>query len=473
MSADTPHAGQTVGIAPWLPWPLSASAAWTEPVRAERLAVFRIGVAACLIFDVAYNYAPETLAYFGKDGLCDPTTFAWRFQGPRATWSLLRGVGDGATQYLALSCWIALTLWILGTSFLRLLFVHKNPPAQDRTGVAIFLWIFAFVWYSASLWSQMIAAKDISHLAWVVPLLGFSASCLFNTLDVATRLRDPDHHIPWMKLLFAMLTSMACVVVGYLLWEFLDVQNLVVDTDNLDETAWWLRALRSWQEDKLLLVMSMSAWIGCGVLLLLGYATRFAAIATWFLSMSFASANPYLDNAGDTIRLILLFYLMLCPCGAAWSIDALFRRRTGPVYVYPWPICLLFAQMIFMYWMNGLYKLFGETWTKEGTSLYYVMGDVVLTRFSQKSVPLSQEVYLQITQMMTWSILAWEVSFPLLVIFKWPRRFALFAGVMFHLGIFASMELGGFVPYALCMYLPFLPWGEFSRSPRPSEPPPL
>ena len=29
----------------------------------------------------------------------------------------------------------------------------------------------------------------------------------------------------------------------------------------------------------------------------------------------------------------------------------------------------------------------------------------------------------------------------------------------FHLGIFATMELGGFVPYALCMYLPLLPWG--------------
>ena len=32
-----------VGLKPWLPWPLSRSPWWTEPVRAERLAVLRIG----------------------------------------------------------------------------------------------------------------------------------------------------------------------------------------------------------------------------------------------------------------------------------------------------------------------------------------------------------------------------------------------------------------------------------------------
>lgn len=470
MRSSTPSPGQMAGITPWLPWPLSASPAWTEPVRAERLAALRIGVAACLLFDIAYNYAPETFAYFGKDGLCDPTASEWKFQGPRTTWSLLRGVGDGASQYLALSCWIALTVWILGNSLFRLLFVHRNSPVQDRTGIALLLWTFSLAWYSASLWSQGIAAKDIGELAWVAPMLGFAAACLFHTLDVATRLSDPNHPIPWLKLLFTLMTCMVLVILGFLLWQFVDAEQLALDAANLDERPWWLRALRSWQEDRFLLVMAMSAWIGFAALLLLGCATRFAAIATWLLSMSFASANPHLDNAGDTIRLVLLFYVMLCPCGAGWSIDALFTRGNGPVYVPPWPVRLIFAQMIPIYFMNGLYKLFGTTWL-DGESLYYVLGDVVLTRFSQMSVPLSEENYLRMTQVMTWIVLVWEVSFPLLVIFKWPRRIALYFGVTFHLGIFATMELGGFVPYALCMYLPLLPWGKVSRSPLASAPP--
>src|ERR1700686_3715834 len=42
---------EIVGVVPWLPWPLSAWGWWTEPVRAERLALLRIGVALCLIAD--------------------------------------------------------------------------------------------------------------------------------------------------------------------------------------------------------------------------------------------------------------------------------------------------------------------------------------------------------------------------------------------------------------------------------------
>ena len=31
-------------------------------------------------------------------------------------------------------------------------------------------------------------------------------------------------------------------------------------------------------------------------------------------------------------------------------------------------------------------------------------------------------------------------------------------GVAFHLGIFLSLELGGFGPYMICLYLPLVPW---------------
>ncbi len=59
---------------------------------------------------------------------------------------------------------------------------------------------------------------------------------------------------------------------------------------------------------------------------------------------------------------------------------------------------------------------------------------------------------------MTWTVLVWEVTFPVLAVNRWTRVFALALGACFHLGIFASMELGCFVPYTLCIYLAFLPW---------------
>ena len=70
-----------------------------------------------------------------------------------------------------------------------------------------------------------------------------------------------------------------------------------------------------------------------------------------------------------------------------WSIDAWWKGTKNPVWVHPWPIRLLFTQMIFIYFMNGVYKLCGVTW-REGNSLHYVLGDLALTRFSQTWLPL-------------------------------------------------------------------------------------
>jgi hypothetical protein len=115
--------------------------------------------------------------------------------------------------------------------------------------------------------------------------------------------------------------------------------------------------------------------------------------------------------------------------------------------------------MMCIYFFNGLYKLVGPEW-RAGDSLHYVLGDVALTRFSATLVPLPIDV----TRALSWTVMTWEVSFPLFVLWKWPRRLALTFGVLFHLGIFVTMELGMFVPYALCMYLPLIPWETRRRS---------
>lgn len=449
--------GECVGITPWLPWPLSAWLWWTEPVRAERLALLRIGLALCLIADLLSNYTFETLAYYGKGGLGDPANFEWRFRSTHMTWSLLRGVGDPANFYLSFTIWSAATFWILGNSFAWLVFLRQNPPRQDRTGAALWFWSAAYLWYVAGLWSHMVAAGKIDAFAWIMPLIGFSIACLFQALDIAARLRDETYRIPWLALVAAFVLSFALTCAGFALTQI----------DTVDPSTWWRCLLQPWQENETMLMAAMFVWLASAVMLLVGFSTRLAAVMTWLLSMSFANANPYLDNAGDTIRSILLFYLMLCPCGAAWSIDALFQRRDqgGSVFVHPWPIRLLFVQMIFIYFMNGVYKLMGADWLN-GDSLHYVLGDVVLTRFS----PFMVQIDDGLARWMTWSVLAWEVSFPVLVLWKWSRRAALIMGVMFHLGIFATLELGGFVPYALCMYFPLLPWERLAPRSPPAQP---
>jgi hypothetical protein len=126
----------------------------------------------------------------------------------------------------------------------------------------------------------------------------------------------------------------------------------------------------------------------------------------------------------------------------------------------------LFVQMCFIYSCNGIYKLFGGSW-REGDSLYYVMGDFTLTRMA----PAYSRLPIWMMRGMTWAVLSWEVSFPLLVLHRWTRVVALVFGVGFHLGIFFTMELGFFVPYALCMYLPLVPWERWIGGTTPVEPP--
>lgn len=306
---------RVVGLEPWLPWPLYRWQWMTQPVRAERLAALRIGLAAVLLADILTTYWPQIHSYFGGDSMGSPEIFAERFREPRWYWSLLYGVHDHA----------------------------------------------------------------------------------------------------------------------------------IIETAAL-------------------------VWAVAAGMLLIGLSTRLSAVVAWLLSSSFATLNPYIDNAGDLIRGITLFYLMLCPCGAAWSIDACWDRwRKGThscVFVHPWPLRLLFLQMCFIYFMNGIYKLTGLQWA-EGFSLYFVLGDLTLTRWSYAQIPIP----VWITRAMTWTVLAWEVGFPLLVALPWTRTITLLFGVAFHVGIGLSMELGGFVFYMLCLYLPLVPWERWTDRRTPSARP--
>ena len=254
----------------------------------------------------------------------------------------------------------------------------------------------------------------------------------------------------------------------------------------------------------------MAVWAAASFLLLIGLFSRVSALTAWAISGSVAWFNSSVDNAGDTIRTLVLFYLVLSPCGGAWAVDAWMRRRfrwswgdagreavglhrrevpwRGPFYIYPWPLCLLLVQMMLIYTCNGLYKMGGHTW-HDGTSLYYVLGDLTLARFSASMLPLP----FRLSQWMTVTILWWEILFALVmlvpwrtladlvqrlhwgglhrlhVLLRWNRGIYLSFGVLFHLGILVGMELGGFALYALCLYLPFVPWERWRWRPAPAS----
>jgi hypothetical protein len=439
-----------VGINPVLPWPLSGWEWWTRPVRAESLAVLRIALAALLLIDLLGTYLPQVHDFFGQGTLGSPEIWDYLARAPKWNWSLLRGFQDPLLMTMAQVVWICSTgLLVLG--LWGRLSAAPEGRRQPVLGWALAAWTFATVVGVLGLWARIGPnARDGESLVWRIPLIALGIAALFWCLIVWRRLAvepDEDDPILWRWALVAMTVSGALAAVG--LWRHLAPWR---------ETPIWLRWTEvPWHGDAAVLKGAMLVLVAATVLMLLGLCTRLAAVLVWLLSMSFSNLNWYIDNAGDQVRVISLFYLMLAPCGAAWSLDSWWARRrgrlTGPVYIHPWALRLLFVQMALIYFCNGVYKAAGSDW-HEGSSLYYVWCNLTLTRFSITQLPVPYWV----TQWMTWTVMVWELAFPLLVVVKWTRVPALLLGVSFHLGIFATMEIGGFAPYMLVLYLPLLPW---------------
>lgn len=189
----------------------------------------------------------------------------------------------------------------------------------------------------------------------------------------------------------------------------------------------------------------------CG--LISGVFPRFAALIAWAITLTMLNENYYLHNGGDRLRSILLFVLSFAPSDAVWTLR-LGRQPSGePAFIYPWAQRLLFIQLALLYFMNGVYKLFGTEWFA-GDTIYYVSHDIWWSRFSADWVPLH---YLAL-RIATWGVLAWEVTFPLLVLSKRYRPWALAIGAAFHVATGLTLNLGVFPLYALCFYLPELTW---------------
>ena len=208
--------------------------------------------------------------------------------------------------------------------------------------------------------------------------------------------------------------------------------------------------------DGSLLYAILIAWAIAAFCLMIGFLPRASAIIAWLIAMSVHNANFYLHNSGDNVKLIALFYLMLCPAGAVWAVRT-GRHPARPTYVHPWPLRLIMLQLAVIYFVNGVYKLSGGDW-RSGEVMHYVLNNVAWTRFAAAQLPLPDFS----VPVMTYTTLIWELGFPALMLFPRLRATTLWLGVAFHLGTALLLQLGMFPAYMLCLYLPLVPWERFT-----------
>jgi hypothetical protein len=294
-------------------------------------------------------------------------------------------------------------------------------------------------------------------------------------------LPPPLSHSPWWTLpvpaerLAALRIGVAIVLFLDVLGTYLPRTSDFFGADSLTAPGTYTEHVAATERHRVLLdsIESAAAWQGllivwaaAAVCLGLGVLPRLAAAVAWFLSISITRLNPDMHNSGDQVRNILLFFLMLSPCGAIWTLSTWRQRpaNTEAVLIHPWPLRLLLLQLVAIYFMNGVYKLRGEHW-QDGTALAQALGDSGWTRWSFADWPRPA----WLLQFMSWTVLAWELGFPLCMWIPRLRVPALVFGVLFHVGTGITMRLGPFPLYMLCLYLPLLPWeassGSAARSP--------
>jgi Vitamin K-dependent gamma-carboxylase len=190
----------------------------------------------------------------------------------------------------------------------------------------------------------------------------------------------------------------------------------------------------------------------------LGLWTRVTVPLSFAAVMLQFGWNSLPMSGGDLVLRVFLFCLLWTDCGTVWSLDARrARRRQGGASDSPheWPaiapLRLIRFQLALIYLSAGLWKLGSDEW-RDGSAVYYVLNSNLFQRFPG----VLTADFAWITTGATYGTLFWELAFAPMVLFKPTRNLALILGVLIHVGMFLTMEVGAFHLVMLAAYPAFL-----------------
>jgi Vitamin K-dependent gamma-carboxylase len=174
---------------------------------------------------------------------------------------------------------------------------------------------------------------------------------------------------------------------------------------------------------------------------------RFSAIAIYLLNRIFLVAE-----GGNKLLLLFLFYLIFIDekekensSGEAYSI---FNKVVTNVF-----FLIIQLQIILVYLISGLYKLYGTHWLN-GEAIYYILSIVEFSHPWIKENLLSVDWLLKFS---TYSVLVYQLAFPVLVWVKKIKPYILWIGVFFHLFISLAIGLFDFGIIMILAYVAFFP----------------
>ncbi len=132
-------------------------------------------------------------------------------------------------------------------------------------------------------------------------------------------------------------------------------------------SLYWLNTEPFWA------ISLMTIAAGFALMLMFGVRTRIASVASFILLASLHNRNPYLQQGGDNLLLLLTFWGCFLPWGERASIDASMVRepRVSTRYFSTVSVALV-LQVMSVYFFSALLKT-GVEWVRDGTGIYYAL----------------------------------------------------------------------------------------------------
>lgn len=271
--------------------------------------------------------------------------------------------------------------------------------------------------------------------------------------------------------------GLGALLIGDLIWRARDLRAFYTDFGVLPRPVLLERFADPWfislhlssgmaAVQALLFLLAM----GFGFMVLVGYRTKLATIASWLLLISLHNRNPIILQGGDILLRMLVFWAMFLPLHAYWSVDRALDTSNAeyPERVLTVGSVALMAQVACVYGFAVLLKS-GSEWWGDGSGVYFALS------LEQFATPVGRFLlqFPGVLRVLTFLTMDIEVVVPILLFSPFlaaqARTTAILLMVALQLGLLICLHLGHFPLVAIVAVLGLIPtwaWslrGEDSR----------
>jgi hypothetical protein len=187
----------------------------------------------------------------------------------------------------------------------------------------------------------------------------------------------------------------------------------------------------------------------------LGWRTRLMSVFTYVGMLMFYNRNIATNCGPDQVMMITSFYLMLAPCGAAYSLDARrIARARGTLaepLILPWAQRFMQLQLCAIYFATAFLKSNGKMWAN-GTALHPILFNHEVGQFNFEWLA----AHTLVINFMAHAALAIEFAIVFLLWFRPTRRWIALLGVALHVGIWPIVNVPLFGEQMVALYIVFL-----------------